>query len=80
MAGSDYDMSLILGTQKNIKHKKTQILCFMFYVLCFMFMSISNFGIAPVAKGYRTTYYRRSIAFYGVSVAQHHHHRRGAGA
>ncbi len=24
----------ILGTQKNIKHKKTQILCFMFYVLC----------------------------------------------
>jgi hypothetical protein len=32
MAGSDYDMSLILGTQKNIKHKKTQILCFMFYV------------------------------------------------
>ena len=24
----------ILGTQKNIKHKKTQILCFMLYVLC----------------------------------------------
>ncbi len=43
MAGSDYDMSLILGAQKNIKHKKAQILCFMFYVYVdFEFWDCSN--------------------------------------